>query len=186
MERGQFFSIDVFIAAVILISGTVVLLFSISGSSDLQSGQLFSGDLLRETLTKSVRELNYPVLTSPDPSIGYADPTNPYDIKNFDYTLGEVIGEYHHLAQASTGVAQANYTSRRGNITMRTIAPLIGGQYSYRINLRNETSVETISARERIPFDESEYRVASRSIVAGIDRNREFFGPITVEVIVWN
>lgn len=190
MERGQFFSIDVFIATIILVSGSVVLLYSISGQSDLQPAQLFNADLLRETITKSVRELNYVVLTSPNNNVGYANASNPYDIEDFDKTLGETIGEYHHLANQSWSTSPAaygNYSERRDRITKQTIAPLISAQYSYRISLVSETDGDVqIVNRTRIPFDEAEYRVATRSIVAGIDRNRQFFGPTTIEVIVWN
>ena len=108
--RGQFFSLDVFIAAVILVSGTVVLLYSVIGATSLQQAQLFSADVLRESLTSTVRDLNYPVVSSA--FTGYANLSNPYDIRNPDMTLGEVIGEYHHLiGKSAPGSAdEGNYT----------------------------------------------------------------------------
>lgn len=184
--RGQFFSLDVFIAAIVLVTGAVVLLYSIVGATSLQQAQLFSADILRETLTSSVRELNYQVLTNPD--TGYADPANEYDIRNFDMTLGELIGEYHYLGTSASGVDVVQYLGRRDNITRRTIAPLISSQYSYTISIIDATdgSSDLLSERRRIERDSAQFVVVSRNIVAGIDRNREFFGPYTLEVVVWN
>jgi hypothetical protein len=185
--RGQFFSLDVFIAAIILVSGTVVLLYSVVGMTSLQQAQLFGGDVLRETLVSSVRELNYDVLISP--TNGYANASNPYDIRNIDMSLGELIGEYHYLAQKSVSGSpdESNYTARRGNITQRTIGSLIPGQYSFSISIGDDLSDMTLlTERIRLGRDEAEFIVATRSIVAGIDRDREFFGPYTIEVIVWN
>ena len=184
--RGQFFSVDVFIAALILVGGTVVLLYSVVGMTSLQQAQLFTGDVLRETLVSSVRELNYPVLTSP--TDGYADASNPYDIRNYDMSLGELIAEYHYLAERSTLPEDiANYTERRDTITRRTIAPQIPSQYSYTISIgRDLDDMTLLASRIRIDRDRADFVVASRNIVAGIDRNREFYGPYTIEVIVWN
>ena len=185
--RGQFFSLDVFIAAIILVSGTVVLLYSVVGMTSLQQAQLFTGDVLRESLTSSIRELNYEVLISPED--GYANASNPYDIRNFDMSLGELIGEYHHLAERSTASSpqEGNYTERRDNITRRTIAALIPSQYSYTISIGSQLDDMTdLSYRYRLPQEQAEFIVVTRSIVAGIDRNRVFFGPYTFEVIVWN
>lgn len=184
--RGQFFSVDVFIAALILVGGAVVLLYSVVGITGLQQAQLFSGDVLRETLVSSVRELNYPVLMSP--TDGYADASNPYDIRNFDMSLGELIAEYHYLAERNAGSpAELEYIERRENITRRTIAPQIPNQYSYTISIGQDLDDMTLLAsRIRIDRDRADFVVASRNIVAGIDRNREFYGPYTIEVIVWN
>ena len=185
--RGQFFSVDVFIASLILVGGAVVLLYTVVGMTGLQQAQLFSGDVLRETLVSSVRELNYPVLMSP--TDGFADADNPYDIRNFDMSLGELIAEYHYLAEQSVAGSpeEGNYTERRDTITQQTIAPQIPNQYSYTISIGEDLDDMTLLAdRERIHIDRAEFVVASRSIVAGIDRNREFFGPYTIEVIVWN
>ena len=187
--RGQFFSLDVFIAAIVLISGSVVLLYSIVGTTSLQESQLFTADILRETVTASVRDLNYRVLTSPID--GYANASDPYDIRNFDMTLGELIGEYHFLANKSLAagdmVAHGAYIERRNEITRRTIAQLISAQYSYTIGIGEDiTDMTPLAGRVRIQRSDAQFVVASRSIVAGIDRDREFFGPYTIEVIVWN
>lgn len=184
--RGQFFSMDVFIAAIILVSGTIVLLYGVVGTTSVQQAQLFSADVLRESLTTSVRELEHPIVSSAH--TGFANRSNPYDIQNSELTLGEVIGEYHHLANASTDpVDIGNYTLRRDVITRETIGSLVPGQYSYSISIGDDISdMTTIVNRSRIPQSNAEYVVYSRSILAGIDRNREFFGPYTLEVSVWN
>lgn len=188
MRRGQFFSLDVFIASLILVTGGVVLLFSVFGQTSLQQAQLFSSDLLRETLTKTVRDLNYPILNQPYPA-GYAS-NDPYGIKNFDMTLGALIGEYYELNQtAATQTERTAYGVRLINITRHTIAPLISDQYSYSISIINATDPterRVLSERVRLPRSRAQYTVAARSIVSGIDRNRRFFGPYTLEVLVWN
>lgn len=188
MRRGQFFSLDVFIASLILVSGSVVLLFSVFGQTNLQPAQIFSTDILRQTLTKTVRDLNYPVLTQSYPT-GYAS-NDPYGIKNFDMTLGELIGEYYELNQtAPTQADRTAYGEHLINITNQTIAPLVSSQYSFQISIINasdQNQRRVLASRVRIPRSRSQYTVASRSILAGIDRNRRFFGPFTLEVLVWN
>lgn len=175
-KKGYIFTLDLFIAVIIVVAGSFIILFNIFNSGQIIQPKVFSDDLLREAYTKQIFQLNYPILTTK------LNSSAPYGINDPAKSVAEQSAEFYYLAK-TTGDAGWNESNKY--LLNSTISPVIPAQYSYNISISDGSRNQVIVSKENIPFSESTVAVPSKIIVSGIGRNGKFYGPYLFEVLLW-
>ncbi len=159
--KGQFFSIDVFVAVAIVSVGLFVL-FSSKPYQPL-STQAFT------LSTDLIGSLNSITITALDNDYVY-ELRAKGNISNPSNTLLSQIGEFYWYGQL--GIAR--------NLTANVTENVIPFQYGFSLYLNNTLVYESR------PYDNSSATlVSTKRMITGFKNSTEFWGPLKTEVWIW-
>lgn len=190
-KKGFMYIIDLFVAAMIITAGLWILFFNLYYSTDYTKSRLLTDDILKGFYTKKISEINSQIilnLTDPnniyftENSLNY----NDYGIINIDYSLVQQAVEYYYLYNKSlknNDVQKAeNYKKVLNDFLKGTFDGLIPKQYDYEITINKDLTLKLRSNKNK---EQANIVLPSKTIVAGIDREEDFYGPILFEVYLW-
>ncbi len=192
-KKGFMYLIDLFVAAMIITAGLWILFFNLYYSTDYTKQRLLSEDLLKSFYTKKISEVNNDIilnLTNPNsvyfqehPLLSYEE----YGIINPDFTLVQQAVEYYVLykkaEENNDNIKRAYYELVLNDYLKGTLNGLIPQQYNYQVIINSDKKIEL--KKNTISKEKASLVLPSKTIVAGIDREEEFFGPILFEVYLW-
>ncbi len=192
-KKGFMYLVDLFVAAMIITAGLWILFFNLYYSSDYTKPRLLTDDILKSFYTQKISEVNNEIilnLTNPNsvyfqehPLLNYKD----YGIINPDFTLVQQAVEYYILyrkaVEENNIIKETNYNITLKDFLEGTLNHLIPKQYNYEVKINS--SYVLILRDSKKNKENSILVLPSKTIVAGIDRQEEFFGPILFEVYIW-
>jgi len=161
MKKGQFFSIDVFVAIAIIAVGLFVLYTSKSIQPSTAQTSALSTDLMGSFNSLKVYEVDNPYVI---------ELIQNGNITRTDNTLLQQISEFYIDGKPDLA----------GNVTEKVTAGVLPLQYAFSLYL------DGTSIYESRPFDvNSPNVIATKRLVAGVKNSTLFWGPILAEVRVW-
>ncbi len=161
MRRGYFFTLDAFVAIMVLIIGILVVL-SVSRSQPYDTQALFlSQDIMNTLSSATVQEVNEPYINSL---------RGNGTITNFDNTLLEQAGEFHYMNQRDTA----------REFLKAALSATVPPQYGYRVVVNNEVLYNTSGLT-----DEIEVLATSKTIIYGVANKTRLWGPYNAEFTAW-
>ncbi len=184
--------VDLFVAAIIITAGVWILFFNIYYSTGYTKPRILTDDILKSFYSKKISEVNNNIilnLTSKNnvyfqnKGLNY----NDYGIINPDFTLVQQAVEYYVLYKKANDIGDVqkakNYEVVLKDYLKGTINNLIPEQYNYEIIINQDKTF--ILRNNKKNKKNSDLILPSKTIVAGIDREEEFYGPILFEVYLW-
>ncbi len=160
-KRGYFFTLDAFVAVIILVIG-IFLLLSLQSSKPYDTQALYiSQDIMASISKTKVTEMNQPYIN--------ALRLNG-TIRNYDNTIIEQAGEFY----AANDRAAAREFAKAATLS------IVPPQYGYRISINNDL----IYNNSAIPQD-TKIISTSKTIVYGILNRTKMWGPYTAEMTTW-
>lgn len=164
-RKAYFFSIDAFVATVVLSAGILLIFYSTSSKLPTEPTTIVSEDVINILSTTRIYQVNdevYPIIR---------DLKNRSLITNYQNTLLQQTGEFY--VQGLTGVA-ANFTK---NMT----GGVVPDKYEYKI-IMNKTVIYNTSDTDNF----SVILISSKRIVFGtVGKSKSMWGPLQAEVRVW-
>jgi multisubunit Na+/H+ antiporter MnhB subunit len=161
-RKGQFLTLDAFIALVVIAAGLVLVLTLHSYSPSLQTPALFSQDFVNTLSQAKIREVNNAYVMQQ---------IRAGNITNTDNTLLQQVAELYYYDMESIA----------SEMLVSVTSGIIPAQYNYDILLDGTT----LASRGAGQAD-AELLVSTKRIVFGVvNRTVEFWGPSVVEVRLW-
>ncbi len=169
-KRGYFFTIDVFIAGMVLFS-TIYIIYSIQTVRfPTTQTEKIGNDLFRYLLTTTVEDSTNAYLATLK--------LNSSVFTRDDFTLLEEICALYAL----------NMTTEMRNLTKNITEELVPEQFSYRveiINLSDSTQNYMLYNRSKIKYQDSFEIIPKKRIMLGNINLTEKMGPYVVRTVVW-
>lgn len=160
-KRGYFFTIDAFVAILILVMG-ILLVLSIQNSRPYDTQALFiSQDLMTSLSSTNVRDINQPYINAL---------RGNGTITNFDNSVMEQAAEFY--------VTNQDDISRE--FIKSALSTIVPSQYGYRVVINNEVLYNTST-----PALDINVLTTSKTIVYGTLNRTILWGPYTVELTTW-
>ncbi|MBI2137461.1 hypothetical protein HYU12_03000 [Candidatus Woesearchaeota archaeon] len=173
-KRGQYYTIDAFIALFVIAAGLILALaFHSFGHSSIQPEAL-SQELLNTFAETRISEVNNGFVLRQ---------TGNGNITNKDNTVLQQAYEFKQYFDSRPGVGYK--PEQFSNLSAELLESVTGGtippQYSFEVIIDGDV-VYTRGSGE----NESRILVSSKQIAFGaLNRTQEFWGPVTAEVRVW-
>lgn len=179
-KRGYFFTIDVFIAMIVIVVG-FILIWSSMASRTLVTQPYFLAKDTVDFLSKS---------TNADVSgIAYVNELiNTGEITDFKLTLAEQIALFYYINGTGEPKRQ-DYVLK--NFTRHLLANSTPGQYSFEVIIHSMDKNSTLYLQQNLMNKnpaESDSLISSKTIVSVVVRNGDVFTispPYVLEVRVW-
>lgn len=160
-KRGYFFTLDAFVAVVILVIGILIIL-SAQSFKPYETQTLFiSEDVMAYLSGTNVQEINEPYIN---------ELRSNGTIKNFDSTLIEQAGEFY----------ANNDKQAAAELIKAAIKSIIPPQFGYQILINNE-----LIRNESVIPEDTKVLASSKAIVYGLSDSTKLWGPYTAEVRAW-
>ena len=160
-KRGQFFTIDVFVALALIAVGVFVLFTAKPPEQFRSQTATLSSDLMNSLSTIKVNQVDNDLLF---------EMIKAKNVTNLDASILELIVEMKIYGQ------EAKARSLLANLTAESL-PL---QYAFSMYINDSFFYQSR------PFDnETPTLITTRRIVSGVKNSTEFWGPIKVETRVW-
>lgn len=163
MAKGaQYFTLDAFIALIVVATGLMLVLAVSTYQPSSSQPQVLSQDFVKSLAQTKVREVNNPFVRQQ---------IEAGNITNTDNTILQQAYEFRKYG--------------RGNFSEWLLAnvtqSLVPVQYNFQISFGGEA---VLSRGQGQPT--SDLLVSSKQLVFGVvNKSEEFWGPVTVEVRVW-
>ncbi len=180
-KRGQYFTIDAFVAMLVVSTG-LILVFAVSSYNPSSSQpEVLSQEFINTLAQTKIKEVNNPFLTQQLKANNITDPDNTllqqaYEFKRyFDSNLDGACAPNCH------GYDPVLYTDLSAQFLANVTQKLVPEQYNFEILLDTDVIYGRGTGQ-----DTSDLLVSSKRIVFGtVNKSVHFWGPITAEVRVW-
>jgi len=180
-KRGQYFTIDAFIAMMVVVTG-LILVFAISSYAPSSAQpELLSQEFVNTLAQTKIKEVNNPFVVQQ---------VRGGNITNFDNTLLQQVYEFKRyfdsflvgcIPAECHGYDPAVHTNMSAEFLASLTPNLVPEQYNFEIIVDGDTLHGRGAGRENTSL-----LISSKRIMFGVvNRSVEFWGPITVEVRVW-
>lgn len=164
MKRGYIFTLDAFIATIVIVAGIFIIFSTTSAETPKTNLFLISEDTLDFLSSTNIYEINdefYPFLKELK--------TNN-NITDFSNTLMEQIGEFYVMGKI-------NLASNFARNMTHNIVPV---QFNYQVLVNNTNIYNTSSTQET-----SVTLISSKTIISGLLNKTYMWGPLDAEVRIW-
>ncbi|MBI2664280.1 hypothetical protein HYX10_02965 [Candidatus Woesearchaeota archaeon] len=181
-KRGQYFTIDAFVAMLVVATGLVLVLALNTYQPSTAQPEVLSQEFVNTLAQVKIKEMNNPFV---------AQQLKGGNITNPDNTLLQQVYEYYsYFDSFLTGCSPSNpchgfdpvtYTNMSAELLASVAKDLVPAQYSY------EILVDGVPLNSRgTGQQEAKVLISSKRIIFGIvNKSVEFWGPIVVEVRIW-
>ena len=202
-KRGQYFTIDAFIALVVISTGLILVIAATSYSPSPRQPEDLAEELVSSFVEQKINEINNEFLKNKTKE-GYLDPNSRSGITNPRNTILQQAYEFYFIKcgppfpQPPVGCGEdSNFP---GNSVyeefLKAVADdLIPEQYGFQLRIDDGVSEKVIY--ERLPAldsqglvaksqEETELLVSGKRLIFGKDdQTKIFWGPYDAEVRVW-
>ncbi|MFT4309740.1 MAG: RCC1 domain-containing protein [Candidatus Woesearchaeota archaeon] len=120
-KRGFVYTLDVFIAVAIIVAGSWILLFNLHSQADTTRPRIISDDIISESYSKRIIELNYPAIRNMSRNGTIVDTSKSF---------AEQVGEFYWLYIKSGDNKYLRYASTIIEEYYRGVIP---AQYQYQV-----------------------------------------------------
>ncbi len=166
-RKGFFFTVDAFVAIIVIVVGIGMLLYFRSGSRYIPPAERISEDITKVLSSGEIYEINSPLLDSLK---------SDGNITNIHNTVMEQVGEFYYRSLNGCSFCLGLARDVVENITTDAIPP----QYSFELTIENTT----LYKRELSPKEDAYALFIDNRIVSGF-YNFKLWGPYFIEVTVW-
>ena len=202
-KRGQYFTIDAFIALVVISTGLILVIAATSYSPSPRQPEDLAEELVSSFVEQKINEINNEFLKERIKA-AHEDPPDKCGITNAHNTILQQAYEFKSKCQSFNSPSCCiDQTDPPANLLLQAVADdLIPKQYGfelliydgsdpriyYRLPALDPTPTPPVSDIDMVVSksqEETELLVSGKRLIFGKYDNKQFWGPYDAEVRVW-